>query len=405
MIPAKKQKMAEENAVFNFEYCVPTRVVFGRGSIDRVSELIPKGARVLLLYGGGSIKRNGIYDRIKRQVTPVAEFGGIEANPDHETCLRAMELARKEKTDFLLAVGGGSVVDAAKYIAAGAAWTKSDNPFDILTEWGLSKHDPKFEPDEKKMAIGAVLTLPATGTEMNAGSVISWRAKHLKLPFNHPSCFPMWSVLDPETTYSLPKKQIANGIADAFVHVIEQYMPHFEMGLVQDEQSEAVMRSLVHVAPTALADSPPSYKARADFFWATTQALNGLVGLGVPQCWATHMIGHEITAYYGLDHGVTLAIVLPQLMRKLKPQRGAKFARMAERVFGVAPGSCPDMAEKCIEHIEEFFHSIGIKTKLSEYGCDASHLEEIAAKFEGRTLGPEKHIGRAEVLEILHKCM
>lgn len=386
----------------NFTYRVPTKAVFGKDTIDQVGTLIPSDAKVLLLFGGGSIKKNGVYDRVAKQVKFVAEFGGIEANPEHETCLRAMDLVRKSGATFILAVGGGSVVDACKYIAAGAKWTKTPNPYDFVERWGLSAADPEYEPKES-VPFGCVLTLPATGTEMNSGAVISWRAMQKKIGFGHPGVFPVFSVLDPVTTYSLPKKQVANGLADGFVHVAEQYMPHFGIARVQDGQSEAVMRAIVEVTPEALQDSPCIYSARADFFWATTQALNGLVGLGVPQCWATHRIGHELTAFYGLDHGLTLAIIMPQVMRFLKEQRKKKLEQMAVRVFGVS--GAVDMADQAILHCEKWFQSLGLKTTLSGNGCDDRHFAAIAKKFESVQLGPEKLIGPEEVLKILKMAL
>ena len=389
--------------MIDFTYCVQTKAVFGKGSIDKVGELTQGYKRIMVTYGCGSIKRNGVYDKVMAQIKDrvVCEFGGIEANPDHDTLMKAALLAREKNPDLLLAVGGGSVVDGTKYIAAAANWKYTDNPYDMFTLWETS-HNPAYEP-RLFCPLGCVLTLPATGTEMNGDSVISWRAKHMKYNWSYPPAHPLFCVLDPEFTYSLPKRQVANGLADAFVHVMEQYCGHYGMGELQDQQAEAIMRSIVDVAPRALEMEHPDYQARAEFFWCTTQALNGLIACGVTQCWATHRIGHEITAFYGLDHAVTLAITMPSLLRHLKALRAKKLARLAERVFGVH--GAVDMAEEGILQCEKFFCSLGIATTFTENGCDDSHFQEIADKFKGRKLGEEKTIGPDEVLTILKNAI
>lgn len=387
--------------MINFTYCVPTNAVFGKGSIAKLGDLTKDYKRIMLIYGGGSIKRNGVYDQVMAQIKDrvICEFGGIEANPDHDTCMKAVALAHEKQPDFMLAVGGGSVVDGTKYITAAANWKYTSDPFDLFKLWA-PKHDPAYEP-KPFCPFGCVLTLPATGTEMNGNSVISWRAKHLKVDFNY--ICPSFSVLDPETTFSLPKKQVANGLADAFVHVCEQYLGHYNMGVIQDEQSEAIMRAIINVAPRALDCEHPDYQARAEFFWCTTQALNGLIACGVTQCWATHFIGHELTAFYGLDHGVTLAIVMPSLLRHLKELRAKKLERFAQKVFGVE--NAVDMAEEAIKQCEKFFQSLGIATTLSGHGCDDSHIREIADKFKGRKIGEEKTIGDEDVYTILKNAL
>jgi len=395
------------NHIENFEYCCPTRVIFGTGGIEKVGKLIPEGKRIMLTYGGGSIKRNGVYDKVKAQLGDriVAEFGGIEANPDYDTLMKGVAIIKEKKVDFLLAVGGGSVVDGTKFMTCAANWTKSDNTYDILTEWG-KKRNKDYEP-KALCPLATIVTLPATGTEMNNGGVVSCRRLNEKLGFSHPSCFPVFSILDPETTYSLPRKQIANGLADSFVHVMEQYAGEFDMARVQDEESEGLLRAIVDVAPHALETEHPDYKARADYFWAATQALNYLIACGIRQCWATHFIGHELTVFYGLDHGVTLAIVMPRLLTLLAEKRQQKLARMAEKVWGIPREGRTDleMTKLCIERIEQFFQSLGISTTLSGNNCDGSHIKEIAAKFRGTKIGAEKCIGEAEVEEILTKSL
>jgi len=391
----------------NFEFCNPTHIVFGSGTIEKLGKLVPEGKRVMMTMGGGSIKRNGVYDKVKAQLGDriVAEFSGIEANPDYDTCVKAVAMLKESKADFLLAVGGGSVVDATKFISLAAGWTKTDDLYDILREYA-QKNNKEYEP-HAFCPVSCVLTLPATGTEMDSGAVISCRRLHEKTGILHPSVFPMFSILDPETTYSLPVKQIANGLADAFVHVMEQYSCNFDMGRVQDEQSEGLIRAIVDVAPSALECNPPNYKARADYFWSTTMALNGVIATGVRQCWATHDIGHELTAFYGLDHGVTLSIVHPRLLTLLLPQRKQQLARMATKVWRIPRESKSDeeLAKECIDRIEKFFQSLGIATTLSGNKCDGSHIKEIAAKFRGRKICAEKCISEAEVEEILTKSL
>ena len=391
----------------NFEFCCPTRAVFGAGSIDKLAKLVPEGKRVMLTYGGSSIKRNGVYDKVKAQLGSriVVEFGGIEANPDYDTIIKAVPIIKEHNVDFLLAVGGGSVVDATKFITMAAAWTKTADPYDILREYA-QKQNMEYEP-HAYCPLASIVTLPATGTEMDPAGVVSCRRLHEKTGVLHPSTYPMFSILDPETTFSLPRKQISNGLADAFVHVMEQYSCNWDMGRVQDEHSEGLLRALVDVAPSALETEKPSYKARADYFWATTEALHGLIACGVRQCWAIHDIGHELTAFYGLDHGVTLAIVMPRLLTLLLPHRKQQLARMAERVWGIerADKSDEEMARACIERIEKWFQSIGIATTLSGNGCDGAHIKEIAAKFRGRKICAEKAISEKEVEEILTKSL
>ena len=391
----------------NFDYCCPTQAVFGTGTIGRLGKLVPEGKRVMVTYGGGSIKRNGVYDKVKAQLGEriVAEFGGIEPNPDYDTLMKAVAVLKEAKADFLLAVGGGSVVDGTKFIALAAAWTKTADPYDILREYA-QKGNKEYEP-HAYCPLAAIVTLPATGTEMNDGGVVSCRRLHEKTGVSHPSVYPVFSILDPETTYTLPRKQIANGLADSFVHVMEQYAGHYDMGRVQDEEAEGLLRALVDVAPDALNVEQPCYKARADYFWAATQGLNYLIACGVRQCWATHMIGHELTVFYGLDHGVTLAIVMPRLLTLLAEQRQQKLARMAERVWHIPRDGKSDleMTTLCIARIEAFFQSLGIATTLSGNGCDASHIKEIAAKFRGRKLGAEQTISEKEVEEILTKSL
>jgi len=362
----------------NFTFYNPTRIVFGTGTIAKINKLIPRKAKVMVLYGGGSIKKNGVYEQVmaalKKRET--LEFGGIEPNPDYDTLMQAVKKIQKKGADFLLAVGGGSVIDGVKFVAAAALYPGSD-PWDILAGDGLSQV-------KEALPFGSVLTLPATGSEMNNGSVISRRSIQEKLSFSSDLVFPRFSILDPETTYSLPQKQIRNGLVDAFVHVTEQYLTYPVGAVVQDRQAEAILMALIDLAPSAL-QMPPDYTARANYMWSATCALNHTLNRGVPQDWATHEIGHELTALYGLDHAETLAAVLPWLLWYKRKQKQAKLLQYGYRVFGLRTQKYEDRVNQTIEATAAFFHSLGMPTTLTAYGIDP---EEAAQKVQARV---EKH--------------
>lgn len=374
----------------DFTFYNPTRLVLGRGTIARLPHLVPEGARILLTYGGGSIKRNGVYAQVREALEgrEIFEFGGIEPNPEYETLLRGVARAREEQADFLLAVGGGSVFDGTKFIAAAARWP-GDDPWEILKGHGRGVVDA--------VPMGGVLTLPATGSEANGGSVVSRRATGEKTNFIAEAVYPVFSILDPETTYTLPAHQVRNGIVDAYVHVMEQYATYPAEAPLQDRQSEAILATLVESAPAILRD-PPDYPARATLMWCATQALNGLVGAGVPQDWATHMIGHELTALYGLDHGVTLAIVLPGVLRHQIDKKRAKLVQYGERIFGTSD------PEEAIQRTDAFFRSVGMPTLLSEYGVDAAEAADRVGQRlaqRGARLGEHRDIDAAAAAAIL----
>ena len=362
----------------NFTFYNPTRIVFGTGTIAKINKLIPRKAKVMVLYGGGSIKKNGVYEQVmaalKKRET--LEFGGIEPNPDYDTLMQAVKKIQKKGADFLLAVGGGSVIDGVKFVAAAALYPGSD-PWDILAGDGLSQV-------KEALPFGSVLTLPATGSEMNNGAVISRRSIQEKLSFSSDLVFPRFSILDPETTYSLPHKQIRNGLVDAFVHVTEQYLTYPVGAVVQDRQAEAILMALIDLAPSAL-QMPPDYTARANYMWSATCALNHTLNRGVPQDWATHEIGHELTALYGLDHAETLAAVLPWLLWYKRKQKQAKLLQYGYRVFGLRTQKYEDRVNQTIEATAAFFHSLGMPTTLTAYGIDP---EEAAQKVQARV---EKH--------------
>ncbi len=381
----------------NFAFHNPVRVVFGRGSIAELVGLVPADAKTLMTYGGGSIKRNGVYDEVKAALRgrSLLEFGGIEPNPRYETLMRAVTLARRERVKFLLSVGGGSVLDGTKFIAAAVPF-KGGDPWDILAEDAAVR---------SALPLGCVLTLPATGSEMNDFAVISRDSTSEKLAFGSPHVYPRFSILDPATTFTLPARQIANGIVDTFVHVMEQYATYDVNAPLQDRQAEAVLLTLMEQGPKTL-KHPQDYDARANLVWCATHALNGVIGCGVPQDWATHMIGHELTALYGIDHAQSLAVVLPALLRHERTRKRTKLIRYARRVMNLTGPAGDALVMKAIAKTEKFFRSVGMKTRLAEYGIPAEAAEIVAARLDrrGAKLGEHEAIGRTQVAAILRLC-
>jgi NADP-dependent alcohol dehydrogenase len=355
----------------NFEFKNPTKIIFGKNKIADLSKEIPANSKILMLYGGGSIKTNGIYDQVKKALTSfeVIEFGGIPANPEYSILMDALEVIKSQEITFLLAVGGGSVIDGTKFLAAAALYD-GETPWDILTSG---------KPVLKGMPFGTVLTLPATGSEMNSGFVLTRKETKEKLASGGPALYPLFSILDPQVVSSIPQKQIANGLADAYTHVLEQYMTYPNDSLLQDRFAESILQTLVEVAPVILKD-PSDYHAASNFMWCCTMALNGLIGQGVPQDWAVHMMGHELTALFGIDHARTLAIIAPSHYRYNLDAKKIKLAQYAERIWGVTKGTIDERAKAGIDKTEEFFHSLGIKTKLSEYTADYKGTAGIISK-------------------------
>lgn len=380
--------------MFNFTFYNPVRLAFGKGQIASLPSHLPAGAKVLMTYGSGSIFKNGVYDQVKKALSgfEVLEFGGIEPNPTFETLMKAVEIARAEKVDFLLAVGGGSVLDGTKFIAAAIPF--EGDPWTILSHHAAI---PKAVP------LGAVLTLPATGSEMNTNAVISRSETQEKLAFSSAQVFPKFSVVDPETTYSLPPRQIANGVVDAFVHVMEQYCTFPNAAPLQDRFAESILQTLVEDGPRTLAN-PTDYDTRASVVWCATMALNGLIGQGVPQDWATHMIGHELTAFYGLDHAQTLALVLPNLLHVQRAEKCEKLLQLAERVWGVREGGEDARIDAGIAKLRAFFEAMGNPTHLSAYGLGDEHFEAIVERLSHRgalPLGERKSLDAARLRAIL----
>lgn len=358
--------------MYNFEFKNQTEILFGKGQVAKIAKRIPANANVLLMYGGGSIKKNGVYDDVIKALEGVSyfEFSGVEPNPSFETLAKAFPLIKDKGVDFILAVGGGSVIDGAKFLAAGANF--EGDP------WHILEKQAQFS---NPLPIGAVLTLPATGSESNGNSVVTKKATQQKLAFGHPSVQPIFAVLDPEYTFTLPLKQISNGTVDAFVHVIEQYLTFPVNSPIQDGFAESILKTLIQEGPKAL-ENPKDYDTRANVMWAATMALNGLIGQGVPQDWATHMIGHELTALFGLDHAQTLAIVLPSLMRKQKQQKFQKLLQLGREVFKLEHESEEVLVDKTIAATQAFFEQMQVKTRISDYGLEKSAIDDIMAKLE-----------------------
>ncbi|CDK98116.1 Alcohol dehydrogenase yqhD [Magnetospirillum gryphiswaldense MSR-1 v2] len=364
----------------NFTFHNPVRLIFGQGQIAQIAKEIPAGARVLFAFGGGSIKTNGVHAQVVAALQAAGlfwlEFSGIEPNPRYETLMKAVHLARAEKLDFVLAVGGGSVADGCKFIAAAIPF--DGEPWDILA---------KRARVNTATPLGIVLTLPATGSEMNCFAVVSRDETHEKLSFGSPAVWPKFSVLDPESTYTLPPRQIGNGIVDAFVHVVEQYLTYPAQAPLTDRMAEAILSTLVEIAPAAMSN-PPDYQARANLMWCAAMALNGLVGAGVPQDWATHYIGHELTAIAGIDHARTLAAVWPGVMAVKFEAKKAKLAQYAERVWNVREGSVDDKARAAIAHTRAFFESVGVPSGLAPYDLPADIADQVAARLDARNQAP-----------------
>ena len=382
--------------MLNFEFKNPTKILFGKGQIEKLSKEIPANARVLMLYGGGSIKHNGIYEQVKETLNgfTLFEFGGIPANPEYSVLMEALVIIKQEKIDFLLAVGGGSVIDGTKFLSSAALYA-GDNPWEILS---------KAIRTDIGMPFGTVLTLPATGSEMNSGAVITNAATQEKLGMGGPGLFPAFSIMDPQVVKSIPQRQLANGITDAFTHVLEQYMTYPAQAFLQDRFAESIMQTLVEIAPRIMAD-PADYEAAANFMWCCTMALNGLIQKGVPTDWAVHAIGHELTAQFGIDHARTLAVIAPSHYRYSFETKKEKLAQYATRVWGITEGTIAEKATIAIAKTEDFFHSLGIQTKLSEYTPDyAGTAEKIEARFTQRGwlgLGEHKAIKPADVAKIV----
>jgi NADP-dependent alcohol dehydrogenase len=382
----------------NFELYNPVNYVFGKGQTEKLTTLVPKEAKVLLAYGGGSIFKNGVYNQVKAALSSfeIIEFGGIEPNPRFETLMKAVQIIREHKVDFILAVGGGSVIDGVKFISAAVKF--EGDAADILRKRIL------FTDLSKVIPFGTVLTLPATGSEMNSGAVVTIEATHEKLTLGGSALFPKFSIVDPTVITSLPKRQLQNGVVDAFTHVMEQYLTYKHDAILQDRFSESILKTLIEVGPSVV-ENPGDYKLASNFVWSATMALNGLIQKGVPSDWATHMIGHELTALYEIDHARTLAIIGPNLYKVMFDTKKEKLAQYGERVWNIKGNSVEQIAHQAIEKTIEFFHIMGMKTKISE---NAENIEKTADfiinRFEERGwkgLGEKQNITIEKVREIV----
>lgn len=384
--------------MLNFELYNPVNYVFGKGQIAKLTDLVTTNTKILLAYGGGSIFKNGVYDQVKAALPnhDIVEFGGIEPNPRFETLMKAVEIIRAEKIGFILAVGGGSVIDGVKFISAAVNFEGDEA--DILKKRILFKDVSKVIP------FGTVLTLPATGSEMNSGAVVTIEATQEKLTLGGSALFPVFSIVDPTVITSLPKRQLQNGVVDAFTHVMEQYLTYTHDALLQDRISESILQTLIEIGPDVV-ENPSDYKLASNFVWSATMALNGLIQKGVPSDWATHMIGHELTALYEIDHARTLAIIGPNLYRVMFETKKDKLAQYGKRVWNIQGNSTEEIAEKAIEKTVEFFHKMGMKTKISE---NAENIEKtadfIVNRFEERgwkAMGEKQNITLEKVRAIV----
>ncbi len=382
----------------NFEFCCPTRVVFGKDTIKQLPQLIGKNKKILMTYGGGSIKKNGVYDQVKEALKgyELLEFGGIEPNPVYETLIQAVKIVKEQNVDFLLAVGGGSTLDGTKFIAAAAKY-EGENPYDILT---------KELPIENAVELGDIITLPATGSEMNGNFVISKAETKEKLANSSEKVMPKFSIIDPQVTFSLPLRQTINGIVDTFVHVMEQYCTYDVNTPLQDGWALSILATLIQEAPKVL-KNPDDYDVRANIFWCATCGLNNWLSVGCVQDWSTHMIGHELTAFYGLDHGQSLAIVLPRLLKNQQKAKEQKLAKLARTLFKCQDTDDKAAANCAIISITNFFSSLGIKMSLSSYGLDANEAaQKISERFRERNtkIGETCAIDADVTAEILKNC-
>ncbi|WP_264548498.1 iron-containing alcohol dehydrogenase [Flavobacterium sp. N2820] len=388
--------------MLNFELYNPVNYVFGKGQIEKLTELVPSNTKILIAYGGGSIFKNGVYNQVKTALNAqfltneVIEFGGIEPNPRFETLMKAVEIIRTEKIGFIIAVGGGSVIDGVKFISAAVNF--EGDAADILKKRILFKDVAKVIP------FGTVLTLPATGSEMNSGAVVTIEATQEKLTLGGSALFPVFSIVDPLVITSLPKKQLQNGVVDAFTHVMEQYLTYKHDAFLQDRIAESILQTLIEIGPDVV-ENPNDYKLASNFVWSATMALNGLIQKGVPSDWATHMIGHELTALYEIDHARTLAIIGPNLYRVMFDTKKDKLAQYGQRVWNIQGNSTEEIAEKAIEKTVEFFHKMGMKTKLSENTENYENTAQfIANRFEERgwkVLGEKQNITIEKVKAIV----
>lgn len=372
----------------NFQYYNPVRIVFGEGQIKQLADLVPAKARVLITYGGGSAKRTGTLDEVKTALDnggerQIFEFGGIEPNPEFTTLLKAADMVNEQNIDFILAVGGGSVIDGSKFVALVSHLKEEDGTVSRDQAWyALTSYTRDID---SAVDLGAVLTIPATGSEMNSGGVINYSERQAKLPFGNPLVYPKFSILDPTKTLTLPERQVMNGVADAFVHVMEQYLTYPVNAKVQDAFAESLLKILISEG-LAVKEDPENLEIRKNIMWTATMALNGLIGTGVPQDWTTHMIGHELTSLHSIDHARTLTIVLPSVMRELKDSKKDKLLQYARNVWNITNDdkqlSEDDIIEKAIILTEEFFRTLDLPVNFADVELDESAIDPIVSQLK-----------------------
>ena len=375
----------------NFQYYNPVRIVFGEGQIEQLSDLVPTDARVLITYGGGSAERTGTLDEVRTALSAngnreVFEFGGIEPNPEFVTLLKAADQVNEHNIDFILAVGGGSVIDGSKFVALVSSLKEDDGTVSREKAWdALIGYTKELD---SAVDLGAVLTIPATGSEMNSGGVVNYNERQAKLPFGNPLAFPKFSILDPAKTLTLPDSQVMNGVADAFVHVMEQYLTYPVNAKVQDAFAESLLKILIEEGHAVKAD-PNNMETRKNIMWTATKALNGLIGTGVPQDWTTHMIGHELTSLHAIDHARTLTIVLPSVMRELKDSKKDKLLQYARNVWNIEANnnqSDDEVIEAAIVRTEDFFRDLGLPVSLADAELDDSAIDPIIEQLEAHKM-------------------
>ena len=364
-------------AMNNFTFYNPTKIFFGKDQIRKLNHEIPKDAKVLLLYGGGSIKQYGVFDRVVEALgdRQWGEFGGIEANPVFETLMEAVAQIKKDGYDYLLALGGGSVIDGTKFIAAAVPF--DGDPIDIFA-MGIGKGLPV----KSSMPFGTVLTLPATGSEMNSDSVISFKEKGAKVSFDSVHSFPQFSVLEPETTYTLPVRQRRNGIADGYIHVLENYLTHDLGGDIPDYFSEGILKTFIKHADAYINEDSKDYEVASNVMWACTMALNGVASKGNVGDWSTHSLGHEITAFNHTDHAKTLTPIILATMDVRRDEKHAKILRYARNIWHIEDKDEEKVIDKAIERTAAFFESIGMPTKLRQVGIQEEDINSLVNQLE-----------------------
>jgi len=385
--------------MFNFTYHNPTRIIFGKDTIPQIAGEIPVDAKVLITYGSVSAKRQGVLDEVKAALPgyDITEFGGIEPNPEYETLMEGVALAREKKINFLLAIGGGSVIDGTKFMAAVIPF--NEEQFLLLENKGADI--------SRALPVGAVVTLPASGSEMNSRAIISRKAVQLKRAIMNDCLFPRFAVLDPTKTYTLPARQIGNGVVDTFVHVLEQYLTYPVNGKVQDRLAEGLLLLLLEEGPKALAE-PENYDVRANLMWAATMGLNGLIGAGVPQDWAAHRFGYELTVLYGLDHAQTLAVLVPAMLQIRASGKRQKLLQYAERIWGIKEGSEWYRMDTAIDNTRMFFERMGLPTCLSGYGIKDVRIEQVIGQLQAHgmiNMGENKDVTLDMMRTILERCL